>query len=132
MTITQILQSFARDTQLHAAGLLIAADVIFGVLAAVKTRTFQLARIADTLKDDVLAKLLPWFAAFALAKVAPNAVDIGGLDLGVIADLFWGGLTLALAASILKSISDLGVKVPPALAGQSASPPPAPPAPPPV
>lgn len=117
MTITQILAQFARDTQLHTALILIAIDVMLGVAAAVKTNTFQLARIADTLKDDVLGKLVPWLAVFALGKV--SAADVLGLDLGTAADIAWGALTLALGASILKSLGDLGAKVPPALAGSS-------------
>lgn len=118
MTVTQILASFVRDTQVHAVGVLITADVIFGVLAALKTNTFALSHVVDTLHDDVLAKVLPWLALFAFGKV--SASSLVGVDFGNVADVFFGGICLAMGASILKSLADLGVKgVPPALDGGS-------------
>lgn len=123
MNLVQILQSFAHDKQVDAIGLLVLADVIFGVLAAVKNKTFQLARIVDTLHDDVLAKVVPWLALFTLGKVTAGAgIGVGSVnvDFGSIADGFFVGISAAMAASILKSLADLGVKgIPPVLAGPS-------------
>lgn len=123
MSLVHILQEFARDKQVDAIGILVLADVIFGVLAAVKAKTFQLARIVDTLHDDVLAKVVPWLALFVLGKVTTGAgIGVGSVnvDFGSIADGFFVGITAAMAASILKSLADLGVKgVPPVLAGPS-------------
>lgn len=124
MNLVQILQSFAHDKQVDAVGLLVLADVIFGVLAAVKAKTFQLARIVDTLHDDVLAKVVPWLALFTLGKVTTGAgigiASIVTVDFGTIADTFFLGISAAIGASILKSLTDLGVQgVPPALTGGS-------------
>ncbi len=120
MTVPEILASFARDSQVHAAIVLIAADVIFGVLASVKLKTFRLIRIADTLRDDVLGKVAPWLELFALAKVS-NA-DVAGIDFGNIADVAWAGVVLALGASILNSVKDLGVNLPDVVAGEGTTP----------
>lgn len=123
MSIVAVLQSFARDTQLHAAIVLIAADVIFGVLAAFKTKTFRLIRIADTLRDDVLLKVAPWLALFVLGKVSgAHVADVGGLDFGLVANIAWGGVVLALGASILNSLRDLGVKTPDPVSGEGTTP----------
>lgn len=123
MSLVHIFQEFVRDKQVDAVGLLVLADVIFGVLAAVKDKTFQLARIVDTLHDDVLAKVVPWLALFVLGKVTTNAgIGIGSVDVdfGSIADGFFVGISAAMAASILKSLADLGVSgIPPVLAGGS-------------
>lgn len=118
MSVTQILASFARDTQVHVVGILIAADVIFGVLAALKTKTFQFQRVVDTLHDDVLAKVLPWLAVFAFGKV--SSTNVAGLDFGSVADGLFIGITAAMTASIVKSLGDLGAQpVPAPLAGTS-------------
>jgi hypothetical protein len=118
MSPTQILASFVNDTQVHAVALLVAADIVFGVLAAVKLHAFRVQNLVDTLHDDVLAKVLPWFALFAFGKVSSSSV--GGVDFGNVADVFFGGITLAIGASIIKSLADLGVKgVPAVLAGAS-------------
>jgi hypothetical protein len=120
MTVPEILASFARDTQVHAAIVLIAADVIFGVLAAFKLKTFRLIRIADTLRDDVFFKVAPWLALFALGKVSD--ADVAGIDFANIADVAWAGVVLALGASILGSVRDLGVNVPEVVAGDGTTP----------
>lgn len=123
MSLVEVLQSWARDSQLHAALVLIAADVIFGILAALKSETFRLVRIADTLRDDVGFKLAPWLALFVLGKVS-NADVFGVVDVGAAADVAWGGLTLALVASILGSLRDLGISLPAPLAGKPVEQPP--------
>lgn len=120
MSIVEVLQSFARDTQVHAAIVLIVADVVFGVLAAVKLHAFRLVRIADTLRDDVLGKVAPWLALFALGKVS-NA-DVAGIDFGTVADVAWGGVVIAITGSILGSLKDMGVNLPEPVAGPGTEP----------
>lgn len=120
MSIPQILNSFAQDAQVQAAFVLIVADVLLGVLAALKTNTFRLIRVADTLRDDVLGKVAPWLAVFALGKVS-NA-DVLGIDFGTAADVAWVGVTVALGASILNSLRDFGVNLPDAVAGEGTTP----------
>lgn len=120
MSITQILAAFARDTQVHAVGILIAADVVFGILAALKTKTFQLQRLVDTLHDDVLAKVLPWLALFAFGKV--SSASVVGIDFGSVADVFFGGIVVAIGASIVKSLAELGAQPAPAIVAGTSKP----------
>lgn len=120
MTVPEILASFARDSQVHAAIVLIVADVIFGMLAAFKRREFRLVRVADTLRDDFFFKVAPWFGLFALGKVS-NA-DVVGIDFTHIADVAWAGVLIALGASILNSVRDLGVNLPEVVAGEGTTP----------
>lgn len=122
MGLVHVLQEFARDKQVDAVGILILADVIFGILAAVKTKTFQLQRITDTLHDDVLAKVLPWLAIFAFGKLTSAGVGVGSVnvDFGTVADTFFLGITAAMGASILKSLAELGARpAPTPIAGSS-------------
>ena len=123
MSLAEILQSFARDTQVHAALILITADVLFGVLAALKTGTFRLVRIADTLRDDALGKVAPWFGLFAIGKV--SHADVASIDFSHVADAAFLGVAAALGASILGSLAQLGVSgLPKSLAGEAQGPPP--------
>lgn len=116
MSIHSILASFARDTQLHAALILIVADFVLGVLAAVKMKTFRLGYVSDFARADLLGKVVPWFALFALGKV--SAQSIGGIDFGTAADVAWGAVVLALGGSIAASLADFGINLPPAVSGR--------------
>lgn len=120
MTITQIIASFAHDDQVKAVVVLIAADIVFGVIAAVNLGTFRLTYISNFLQNDVLKKVLPWFALFAFGKV--SATTIAGIDFGTIADGVWVGVVAALAGSLLSSLGDLGISVPLTLGGHAPPP----------
>jgi hypothetical protein len=111
MTIQEVVQEFAHDKQLHAVLVLIALDLILGVVAAVKLGTFALSKISGFLKDDVLGKVVPWFVIFSAAKFAPS-VDVLGIDLNQVQTVLWALVTAALVASLLASLNDLGVSMP--------------------
>lgn len=117
MSITEILHSFAGDTQVKAVVILIAADLVLGVLAAVKTNTFRLTYLSNFLRNDVIGKVLPWFALFAFGKTSGAAVL--GVDFGTIADAAFIGVAAALAGSLASSLADLGVALPAAIAGHA-------------
>lgn len=108
MSIQQVVQEFASDKQLHAVVVLIALDLVLGVIAAVRTGSFAFSKLAAFLKDDVLGKVLPWFAVFATAKFAPS-VDILGVDLNQIQTVLWAAVAAALAFSLAASLNDLGL-----------------------
>lgn len=110
MTFSQILNSFVHDTQVHAVAVLIAADIVFGVVAALKLGTFRWKLIADYLMEDVVGKVVPWLALFAFGKVSTSSV--AGIDFGTIADAAFVTATLALVGSLTQSLQDLGVNVP--------------------
>lgn len=115
MGIAQAISEFANDKQLQAVLVLIVLDIILGVIASIKLGTFAFTKVAAFLKDDVLGKVVPWFAVFAAAKFAPD-VDVLGIDLNQIQTVFWAAVVVALVASLASSASDLGVSLPQALA----------------
>lgn len=108
MTIDQVVQLFVDDTQLKAVVVLIALDIVVGIIAAVATGKFALSKVAAFLKDDVLGKVLPWFAVFAAAKFAPS-VEVLGVDLNQIQTVLWAAVGVALVFSLTASLNDLGL-----------------------
>jgi len=111
MSIPQILHSFATDKQLTAVAILIAGDLVFGVLAAIKLKQFQFSYISDFLRADVLGKVLPWLAVFAFSKVTSGDA-IAGVNFSTISDGAFLMVTAALAGSVLTSLQDLGLPLP--------------------
>ncbi len=117
MDITQILHSFAGDKQVKAVVILIAADLILGVLAAAKLGTFRLTYISNFLRNDVVGKVLPWFALYAFGQT--SGASVLGVDFGTIADAAFIGVTAALAGSLASSLKDLGIGLPDAIGGHA-------------
>lgn len=115
-SLPQILHDFVTDKQVTLVAILIAADLVFGIAAALKLGTFNLSYIATFLKDDVLGKVVPWFALFAFSKVSPGNL-VAGIDFGALATSAFVLVTAALAGSLVSSLADLGVPVPPIAAG---------------
>lgn len=112
--LSHYLQVFAGDQKLHAVAVLILADLVFGVLAAIKTKTFVLKRVSDLLHDDVLAKVVPWFGLYAFGLSSSTSIGAGGVsvDFSQIADGAFVAVAAALAASLYGSLRDLGVNLP--------------------
>lgn len=115
MGIAQAISEFANDKQLYAVMVLIPLDIVLGIVASVYTGKFAFTKVSAFLKDDVLGKVIPWFAIFAAAKFAPD-VDIIGVDLNQIQTAFWAFVVVALVGSLLSSAADLGVNLPRSLA----------------
>lgn len=115
MNVSQVVHEFANDKQLQAVLVLIVLDLVLGIIAAVHLGTFAFSKVSAFLKDDVLSKVVPWFAVFAAAKFAPS-VDVLGIDLNQIQTVFWAAVVIALVASLTASANDLGVTLPRALA----------------
>jgi hypothetical protein len=127
VNITALIASFAHDAQLKLVVVLIVADFIFGVGAALKLKTFNASYVATFARDDLLGKVVPWFALFAFGKVA-NGVALGPVGFGALADSTFVLVTGALVASVFSSLKELGVPVPLPV-GPTATPrPPSPPA----
>jgi hypothetical protein len=77
---------------------------VLGVAAALKDGTFSFGYLHGFLIDDVLSKLVPWFALYAATKVGlSNSMFVG------IRDATFAAVTAAMSASILKSLGDLGI-----------------------
>src|SRR4051794_32557936 len=110
MTLQNWVHTFAGDTKVHIALLLVLADFIFGVSAAVKTGTFRLSYVSDFFRNDILFKLLPYFTLYVLALVAGNEeIIIPGLDFGLLAGAAYATAVAAWVASILGSLREIGL-----------------------
>lgn len=104
--MNELIQEFANDTTVRLIAALVLLDVILGVSAAVKKKVFQVNYLMDFLRNDVLGKVVPYFAIWA-------AVRLGGDfkldDFGVIEEVVGVGVIAALGASVLNSLRDLGL-----------------------
>lgn len=104
------LLTFAHDSKVHIALLLVIVDFIFGVAAAVKGGVFRLSYVADFAKNDVLFKLLPYLGLYILALIAGGTdIVIPGLDFGALAGAFYVAIVAAWVGSILASLAVFGI-----------------------
>jgi hypothetical protein len=122
MDFSSILSSFAHDKQVAVVLSLIVADFLLGVGVAFKTDSFRLTYIANFARNDLLGKVFPWFVVFALDKASQSADIVGPIDWSQANDVAFGVITLAMAGSILSSLSDFGIKLPAQIAGRRSSP----------
>ena len=106
----QLVNSFWNDERVQIAFLLVILDLLLGVVAALYLRKFRLSYISDVLRNDVLFKVLPFFALYAGYKYAGNAdIVIPGLDLEVVMNASWAVVLAALVGSLVNSLRDLGL-----------------------
>ena len=122
MSITDILSSFAHDKQLGLVLFLIAADFVLGVLAAFNLGTFRLTYIANFAHNDLLKKVVPWFAVYALDKASHAANIVGPVDFSQVATAAFVAVVAAMVGSLLSSLNDLGLSLPPIVAGHAPPP----------
>jgi Bacteriophage holin family len=108
--IQQWVSTFAHDGKVQAAVFLVIVDLLLGVSAAIKNGTFKFNYLMDFAKQDILGKLIPYFALYVISLVAGNTdIVIPGLDFGFFAGTAYVALVAAMSASILGSLSDLGI-----------------------
>lgn len=107
----QLLNLFISDATVKTLGVLLAVDIVVGIAASLKAKTFSFGYLHAFLIDDVLAKLVPFFAIYAAAKAGLSNDWFEGLR-----DVIFATLVAGFMASILKSLQDLGFTgLPPAL-----------------
>lgn len=106
--IAQWVNQFAHASSVHILLLLVLADFVFGVLAALYGGYFRFSYVADLLKNDILFKLVPYFAFFVFAIVAGSEdIVIPQLDFNHLADGAFGLALAALVSSILNSLNEM-------------------------
>jgi len=121
MNLSALLAAFTNDPEVKIVAALILLDLILGVSAGVKVGTFRLGWLADFLRNDVLGKVVPFFAIWAAVRVGGD-LEIAGY--GMIEEGVSAAVILALGASVLNSLRDLGLGgLPDALAGSDTPPP---------
>lgn len=116
--ISILIQQFASDGKVRTLFVLILLDLVLGIVTSIKTGEFRLSYLASFLRDDVLGKLVPYFALWSAFNLAGD-VEIPGLDLEVAGAAVFGIIALALVGSILGSLKELGLmsRLPDSIAG---------------
>ena len=110
-----LVDQFVDDPTVIALAVLVALDVLFGVLAALKARTFKFVLIADFLRADVLGKLVPYYGVWVAVHISSAEIELG--DFGVIEETVGLLAIAAIGASVLNSLKDLGLSaLPPVVA----------------
>jgi len=109
--VLDLIKQFGNDPETMAIIALIVVDFLFGVSAAFvsKTQKINVSYLADFLRTDVLGKLVPYGGLWFLFQTSGD-IQLGNLELletGVSS-----AIILALGASVLKSVGDLGVPMP--------------------
>lgn len=103
MPFNAILTAFVLDTKTLVLVVLVLADLISGVLGAVRTRTFAWERVGDWLVHDV-AYLIGYAVWYVLTQAAVGGA-IQGVDLGdALGVVGWGTATTALVASVVTNL----------------------------
>lgn len=113
-----LIRLFAEDPKVRALVALILLDLVLGIAAAVKAREFRLSYVSGFLKDDVLGKVVPYFALWAGLQLAGD-LEIPGLDIGVIEGGAFLMISASLVGSALASLKGLGLmpRLPDSIAG---------------
>jgi len=102
-----LLIDFAQNSQIQWILVLIAVDVVLGLIAALVKKEFQLGKVAGFMKTGVLVYVFGYAILIAATKNLPSLAMFGQLAYYLI--------LLALAGSILDNVSKFGIKIPSAL-----------------
>lgn len=101
-----LLRQFTEDPTVIGLAVLVALDVILGVSSAIKLKRFKFVLISDFLRADILGKLVPYYAIWAAVHLTGD-VMLG--DFGLIEETAGATAVLAIGASVLNSVRDLGL-----------------------
>lgn len=102
-----LIDAFTSDPTVRIIGALWVLDFLLGLFAAFKSGTFRLSYIADTFRNDVIGKILPYYTLWAALHVTGIDWSIGGLD--IVEEAAGGIVIMALVGSVLNSLRDLGI-----------------------
>lgn len=126
MFSSAIVDQFTEDPTVRAIAAFWVLDFLLGLYAAYKTRTFRLSYVADTFRNDVVGKILPYYTLWAAVHVTGIDWSIGGFD--VVEETAGAVVIAALLGSVLASLKELGLGK--QMSSEIAGPDPATPAPP--
>lgn len=102
-TITGLLRAYFTDSRTIAIFVLIAMDVVTGIIAALRLRVFRWQAVGDFYRTMVLPGVLGYALVWLLAYFGVDAL-VGELAATVTAALGAGPLIIALTASILDNV----------------------------
>ena len=69
MALQNLIDAFASDETVQVVAALIVVDFVLGVSAGVKAGAFRFGWVADFLRNDVLGKVVPYFAVWAAVRI---------------------------------------------------------------
>ena len=102
-----IIDAFVDDPTVRVIAVLVVLDFVLGSAAALYTKTFRLAFFADVFRNDVLGKLVPYYALWGALHVSGIDWSVGGFD--VVEEAAGATVILALTGSVLNSLKDFGL-----------------------
>lgn len=102
----ELLRQFGEDPTVRITAALVVLDFVLGVAASIKLGAFRLSYIADFMRNDVVGKLLPLYAVWAVTHLVGD-FQVGGLEL--IEESTAAVAIGALSGSVLNSLRDLGL-----------------------
>lgn len=99
-----ILIDFSANSQMQWILILIAIDVLLGLIAALVKKEFQLGKVAGFMKRGILVYVFGFAVLISATKNSPSLSMFGNLAYYLI--------LLALAGSILNNVAKFGIKIP--------------------
>lgn len=84
----------------------VVVNVVVAVAAALKTRTFSLAKVGDFL----ISKLMPYVTVYLVVKLLGDEIGLSAL-----APLAWAVITATLLGDLGDSLTQLGLQLPEAI-----------------
>ena len=124
--MSSFFHAFFNDTRTQIVLLLVALDLVLGVVVSLLKKDFRLSFVADFARNDLLGKVVPFaflYSGYLYAKGAD--IVIPGVDMQVVMDAAWAVVLAALAGSLLGSLKDLGLgALPVQIAGDDPAAPP--------
>lgn len=106
----ELLQTIYSNPQVKYLLILIAANLILGILSSLRARDFRLTAVADFVWDRVVPFVVGYGVVALIATVNP--------ELAVVRDFVWAALTAALLGYVLVNLKELGVPLPTMLANK--------------
>lgn len=91
-------------TQIYWILILIAVDVVLGIIAAILKKDFQLGKLAGFMKKGVLAYVLGFAVLEMIAQALPS--------LAILVTVAFVLIVLALIGSILNNLAKMGLPIP--------------------
>ncbi len=107
----QIVRDFTTDTRTRALFAFIIADIVTGVIASLRTNTFDMRRLAGFYRSSVLPYILGYFLIYLLTLFGMGEL-LGPVMSEIAATVGVGPAVLTLVASIAINLAVIRTTVP--------------------
>lgn len=102
-----LIDAFIDDPTVRLIGVAWALDFLLGLYAGIKMKRFRLSYIADTFRNDLIGKVLPYYTLWAALHITGIDWSVSGFD--VVEETTGAVVVGALAGSVFNSLRDLGL-----------------------